>query len=235
MTRTEQWNRDTAIEQMAAEFLDKNFYPIFKDKAVVTRYTDLYHQVGGIDVSINKTNFDEKCKYQGLINKVLATPSFECSMNNKANQIQYGWFLNTDLSTDYYAIISLSCTVDDDRLLSSSSQISAADVLWVKKQDVIDFITSFDGYYGKITIDQLKKDIQQLRFDGDNNVTDIFGKHTVDSKGRARFKYPHKKYWLTYSTKKKEKPINLVMLRDDLEKLPHTRHFIVTKEKVVKA
>lgn len=105
----------------------------------------------------------------------------------------------------------------------------------MKKQDVLDYIQSFEGHYGKITISQLKKDIQQLRFDGDNNTTDIFGYHAVDSKGRARFKYPHKKYWLTYSTKLEEKPINLVMLRDDLEKLPHTRHFIVTKEKVVKA
>ena len=81
----------------------------------------------------------------------------------------------------------------------------------------------------------MKKDIQQLRFDGDNNVTDIFGYHAVDSKGRARFKYPHKKYWLTYSTTLEEKPINLVMHRDEIEKFPHTRHFIVTKEEVRKA
>ena len=106
---------------MAAEFLDKNFYPMFKDKAKVVRHTDTYHQFGGVDVSINNTNFDEKCKYQGLLNKVLATPGFECSMKNKANNIQDGWFLNSGLSTDYYAFISLSCNVDDDRRLSSSS------------------------------------------------------------------------------------------------------------------
>lgn len=234
MTRKQRWERDTAIEKMAAEFLDRYFYPIFKDKAPVTRYTDTYHQYGGVDVSISSINFDEKCKYQKLLNKVLATPSFECSLNNKANEIQDGWLLNDKLSTDYYAIISLSCTVDDDRQLSSSNQISAADVLWVKKQDVLDYIQSFEGHYGKITISQLKKDIQQLRFDGDNNVTDIFGYHVVDSKGRARFKYPHKKYWLTYSTTLEEKPINLVMHRDEIEKFPHTRHFIVTKEKVNK-
>ena len=121
MTRNQRWQRDSAVECMTAEFLDRYFYPIFKDKALVTRYADTYHQVGGIDVSISSVNFDEKCKYQGLLNKVLATPSFECSFNNKANQIQDGWLLNESLSTDYYAIISLSCTVDDDRQLSSSS------------------------------------------------------------------------------------------------------------------
>ena len=234
-TRQQKWNRDTEIEQMAAQFLDKYFYPRINPKHAITRYTDKWHQVGGIDVSINNINFDEKCKYQGLLNKVLATPGFECSMLNKAYQIQDGWFLNDNLSTDFYAIISLSCTVDDDRQLSSSSQISAAEVLWVYKKDVIDYVTSFEGHDGKITLEQLKRDAQQLRFTGDNNITDAFGNRAVDSKGRARFKYPHKKYWLTYSTKKEEKPINLVLLRDDLEKLPHTRHFIVTKEKVVKA
>ena len=234
-TRQQKWNRDTEIEQMAAQFLDKYFYPRINPKHPITRYTDKWHQIGGIDVSINNINFDEKCKYQGLLNKVLATPGFECSMLNKAYQVQDGWFLNDNLSTDFYAIISLSCTVDDDRQLSSSSQISAADVLWVYKKDVIDYVTSFEGHDGKITLEQLKRDAQQLRFTGDNNITDAFGNRAVDSRGRARFKYPHKKYWLTYSTKKEEKPINLVLLRDDLEKLPHTRHFIVTKEKVVKA
>ena len=234
-TRLQKWNRDTEIEQMAAQFLDKYFYPRINPKHTITRYTDKYHQVGGIDVSINNINFDEKCKYQGLLNKVLATPGFECSMLNKAYQIQDGWFLNDNLSTDFYAIISLSCTVDDDRQLSSSNQISAADVLWVYKKDVIDYVTSFEGHDGEITLEQLKRDAQQLRFNGDNNVTDAFGNRAVDSKGRARFKYPHKKYWLTYSTTKEEKPINLVLLRDDLEKLPHTRHFIVTKEEVRKA
>lgn len=166
---------------------------------------------------------------------MLVTPGFECSMLNKANEIQDGWFLNDNLSTDFYAIISLSCTVDDDRQLSSSSQISAVDVLWVYKKDVIDYVTSFEGHDGKITLEQLKRDAQQLRYNGDNNVTDVFGNKAVDSKGRARLKYPHQKYWLTYSTTKEEKPINLVLLRDDLEKLPHSRHFIATKEEVRKA
>lgn len=83
MTREQRWRRDTQIERMAAEFLDAYFYPALKAKVV--RYSDTYHQVGGIDVSINNINFDEKCKYQGLLNKVLETPGFECSMNNKAD------------------------------------------------------------------------------------------------------------------------------------------------------
>lgn len=62
----------------------------------------------------------------------------------------------------------------------------------------------------------------------------MYGRRAVDSKGRARFRYHHKKYWLTYTVSKEEKPINLVMLRKDILNFPHTKHFIVTKEKVNK-
>ncbi len=68
MTRADQWNRDAAIEQMAAAFLDANFYTMFDGKAAVQRYSDKYHQFGGVDVSINTTNFDEKCKCYGCLN-----------------------------------------------------------------------------------------------------------------------------------------------------------------------
>ena len=108
-------------------------------------------------------------------------------------------------------------------------------MLWLYKRDVIDYVTSFEGRDGKITIEQLKRDAETVRFNGDNHVTDAFGNRAVDSKGRARFKYPHRRYWLTYSTKLDERPVNLVMHREDLEKLPHSRHFIVTKEEVRKA
>jgi hypothetical protein len=53
--------------------------------------------------------------------------------------------------------------------------------------------------------------------------------------GKYRTKYSHKKFWLTYSSRKPEKPMNIVVPRATLESLPHSRHFIVTKGKVVKA
>lgn len=163
------------------------------------------------------------------MNKVAPFIGFECSLVNKANQLHTGWFLNSDLSTDYYAIIGLSATVSDDVQLSSSSQISAADVLWVKKQDVVDYVQSFDGNYGKITLQQISADASELRMHADIGYRDVFGNRTLDADGKARHKYPHRKYWLTYSTRMKEKPVNLVIPRDTLEKLPHTIHFVVTK------
>lgn len=40
---------------------------------------------------------------------------------------------------------------------------------------------------------------------------------------------------MTYSSWLAEKPVNLVVPRETLEKLPHSKHMIVTKEKVVRA
>jgi len=41
---------------------------------------------------------------------------------------------------------------------------------------MLDFIQSFNDLDGRITIKKLKKDIDTLRFDGDNDVPDVFGK-----------------------------------------------------------
>ena len=53
--------------------------------------------------------------------------------------------------------------------------------------------------------------------------------------GKYRHKYPHGKFWLTYSTRMHERPVNLIIPRGTLEKLPHSKHFIVHKGKIVRA
>ena len=121
MTREQQWERDIEIEQMVADFLDANFYPKFSKKANIKRYADTYHQFGGIDVSINTTNFDEKAKVKGCLNQVLDFVGLECSIMNKAGYVQDGWLFNNNLSTDFYAIIGLSATCFNDNQLTSST------------------------------------------------------------------------------------------------------------------
>ena len=104
-------------------------------------------------------------------------------------------------------------------------------MLWVKKSDIVECIETAIGK-GKLV-----EDVIEIRTRGDmKNISDIFGNHALDSKGKCRTKYAESKdFWLTYSTKLHERPVNLVMKREVLEKLPHTKHFIVTREKVVKA
>lgn len=235
MTRQQTWNRDTAIEKMAGEFLDKYFYPTFHDKAIVNRYYDKYHQYGGIDVQINQTNFDEKCKVWGCLNEVLKNPGMECSLVNKAGYVSEGWFLNDSLSTDYYAIIGLSTSVNDPTELTASSQISAADVLWVNKielKNYVKFQTSFD---------KIRSDAERLRIESDKIENDVNGfyaelpsilGYNKSKDGKYRTNYKHGLFWLTYSSRKHEKPVNLVIPRKTLLRFKKTRHWVVTKEKV---
>lgn len=85
----------------------------------------------------------------------------------------------------------------------------------MKKQDVIDMVEK------QMDIEQLKVDAQDLREDEIGAVG-----------GKNRKKYKHSKFWLTYSAWMPEKPVNLVVPRQNLEKLPHTKHIVATKEGV---
>ena len=212
MNRQQKYKADQLIEAGVAEFLDENFYS--KIEAPVQRWHDKQHQFAGIDVSIKNINFDEKTKIRGCLNQVLGFPSFEMSLLNKGGNVQDGWFMQ-NLSTDYYAYISVYSYGDDENAISASSQISACDVLWVKKQDVVSMVEE------QMPMQQLREDAEELREDDFMVFT------------KKRKTYKHKRFWLTFSSWLQEKPVNLVVPRDTLEKLPHSKHFIVHKNRKV--
>lgn len=212
MTRKEIYEADRKIEAGVATFLDKNFYSKFN--APVIRWDDTEHQFNGVDLTINNTHFDEKVKIRGCLNSVYAYPSFEVQFKNKGNQFQDGWLMQ-QLSTDYYTFIGVYSFTNDECSISNDNNISACDVLWVKKSDVLEMIEE------QMTTEQLKADAQELRED-------------YDLTQERRKRYSHRKFWLTYSPYFNEKPVNLVTTRQMLESLPHSKHFIVTREKVSK-
>ena len=215
MTRNQRYEADRKIEAGVAKFLDEHFYAVLKEKVPVTRWDDTEHQYAGIDLTINNTHFDEKVKIRGCLNSVYRYPSFELQLNNKGNCLQDGWFIDKQHTTDYYTYIGVYSYTNDECSISDDNNISACDVLWVKKQDVVDMVEE------QMTLDEVKEDASQLREDW-------------KATSERRKTYKHRKFWLTYSPYLAEKPVNLVTLRDSLEKLPHSRHFIITREKVTK-
>ena len=68
-----------------------------------------------------------------------------------------------------------------------------------------------------MTMEQLMEDAKELRRDVDEGGT-IFKK-----------RYPHGAFWLTLTTDKDERPVNLVIPRSTLETLS-VKKFIVTAE-----
>ena len=222
MTRTEQRKLDNLIEHNISKFLDENFWSKFPNGFI--RQTEKKYQFSGIDVTlITKNNlsvhFDEKAKTYHCLNSILQFPSFEISFVNRANQIQPGWFCQKNLSTDYYSFVGVY-TVDENNdinCLSSATSISAADMLWCKKQDVIDFVKQ------TTSLNDLYNDAKELRHQSKLNGVQ---KH--------RKRYENTNFWLTYSGQLFEKPVNLVMPRNTLETFKNSKHFYITKSEIKK-
>ena len=220
MTRDEKRKLDNLIEHNISKFLDENFWSKFPNGFI--RQTEKKYQFQGIDVTlICKNNlsvhFDEKSKIYGVLNQILQYPSFEISFVNRANQIQPGWFCQKNLSTDYYSFVGVN-TVNgnnDVNCLSSSTAISACDVLWVKKSDVIDFVKQ------DIQLSDLYNDANKLRAES-------------KSLGVAKNRKYYKNFWLTHSNRLFESPVNLVTQRNTLETFESSRHFVVSRHEIKK-
>ena len=220
MTRTQKRTLDNLIEKNISDFLDENFWSKFPNGFIRQHSKAL--QFSGIDVTLICKNslsvhFDEKSKVYGVLNSILQYPSFEISFLNRANQIQPGWFCQKNLSTDYYSFVGVYTVNENNDIncLSSSTAISACDMLCCKKQEVIDFVKQ------TTSLNDLYNDANKLRNES---------KSTRGSKHR---KY-YKNFWLTYSSNLFEKPVNLVMTRNTLENFKNSKHFYITKSEIKK-
>ena len=227
-------NMDYIIEKITNEFEDKYFWPRkLGDKlSCLARYTDTAHQFAGIDFTLKDVAFDEKVKYYGCLNGVCDMPGFELSFRNGIGDVQDGWLVANNLSTQYYSIVGLSATTNDIYALSSSQQITGIDILWIYKKELIDYINQLTP------IKQIIDDARQLRADSDTiegDEYDIFALPITSQRrrsedGKYRHRYEHSEFWLTYSSHLKEQPVNLVIPRETLLKFKAKRHFVVTRE-----
>lgn len=194
--------------------MDENFYMKTELSGHFERCYDKARQFAGCDVRLGNSYVDEKAKYKGkAFNCVYQYPSFELQLVDRGGNLREGWFAS-NLSTGYYCFIGISSTAPDDAHIPESEIISA-DLLFVKKTDVEELVESETG------MDRLMSDAQTLRDEG-----------VPDRRGMARLRYPHGKFWLTYSDGYEEKPVNMVVPRKTLEALPHSGHFAVTREGV---
>ena len=97
---------DEQFEKCVGEFLDECFYQKFNER--FKRIDDLSLQWKGIDVIATQKdgttfNIDEKSAAH-YVNSDLRTFAFEVSFLNKADRLNKGWLLNTDLETDCYLL-----------------------------------------------------------------------------------------------------------------------------------
>lgn len=128
------FSSDIKESEILENVLDEEIYPyIFKN---FDRKNDLKNQKLGIDIICNNVKIDEKAqiKYK---NSPLPTQAFEISfLSGRNNEERLGWFLNNDLETQVYAIISIvkADVKSQKESFKSSEQIEELEILYVSKK-----------------------------------------------------------------------------------------------------
>lgn len=133
--------------EVVEAFLDKEIYPLMFNS--VERKADLGSQFAGIDIIADGMKIDEKAQVN-YKNKNLPTNAFEISSLSKKpfyhdgvfdNHPVDGWFINEELETEKYLIISFTgvdgLEYDRDRM-HDPNQIHSIEAHLVDKYDLID-------------------------------------------------------------------------------------------------
>ena len=155
-------SKDMEAERELAKFLDKHLYT----KEIFTRSdrTDnAFTQIDGSDIIISIPSLgikdaivDEKASIY-YINKDLRTFVLEISFLNRGYQIQKGWFVNDQLSTQYYLMQWIKANVADPRQVKEGN-ITEIECVLVSKKKLKDYFER-EGY-DKTRLIQLS---QQMR------------------------------------------------------------------------
>ena len=155
-------SKDMEAERELAKFLDKHLYT----KEIFTRSdrTDnAFTQIDGSDIIISIPSLgikdaivDEKASIY-YINKDLRTFVLEISFLNRDYQIQKGWFVNDQLSTQYYLMQWIKANVADPRQVKEGN-ITEIECVLVSKKKLKDYFER-EGYdkthvRGSVTYDE---------------------------------------------------------------------------------
>ena len=200
------FSSDIKEAEILEKVLDKEIYPyIFK---TFDRKTDLKSQKLGIDIVCNNVNVDEKAqiKYK---NSPLPTQAFEVNfLSNRGSQEKLGWFLNNDLETQVYAIISIvkADVKSQKEPIKKVEQIEELEILYVPKKKLQRMILE------KIDRDTIFSTAKKMR------KKELPKSTTINS---IKF---------VYTDFLAEKPVNIVVHKKDL---PISKKIIWKKDKGV--
>ena len=177
---------------MDREFYVPRFGKAFRrtdDLATQMRGVDFYLEIGGRSVA-----FDEKAKEANYAGPV----GFEMTLE-KDGEEREGWFGGSWAEAEVIATITPEAAT---RYPKDPGAIGSAEVFWTSKKKLKAWAESFGR-----AMDGLMEDARALR-------------REVDAGGMEfRKRYPHGAFWLTLTTDKDERPVNLVVPRQTLERL----------------
>lgn len=201
-------SKDMEAERELAKFLDKHLYT----KEIFTRSdrTDnAFTQIDGSDIIISIPSLgikdaivDEKASIY-YINKDLRTFVLEISFLNRGYQIQKGWFVNDQLSTQYYLMQWIKANVADPRQVKEGN-ITEIECVLVSKKKLKDYFER-EGY-DKTRLIQLS---QQMR-----------------ASQQKMLAPSGKPYRFFFTQNLAEKPVNILLNKEEYIRLGEFHYFV---------
>ena len=216
------WCIDKKFEETSVEFLRKKTN-ILKELGTKEIVKDRDRQLKGIDLVCDiprifpKSFFKKKDRNVDIksIAKVIPTFSFEISGNASSKQV--GWLCNDALATDYYLIVyhqiedeSMSYKINKQKM--TIDNIIYTKALLIKKEKLINLLKE---ELHEVSIEKIVEDIR-------NQSEDKKGirRYIIDNSGKLKEKGSEDtKFYFTVSNQLREKPVNVIIKRQFLEKI----------------
>ena len=201
-------SKDMEAERELAKFLDKHLYT--KDIFTRSDRTDnASTQIDGSDIIISIPSLgirdaivDEKASIY-YINKDLRTFVLEISFLNRGYQIQEGWFVNDQLSTQYYLMQWIKANVADPWQVKEGN-ITEIECVLVSKKKLKDYFER-EGY-DKTRLIQLS---QQMR-----------------ASQQKMLAPSGKPYRFFFTQNLAEKPVNILLNKEEYIRLGEYHYFV---------
>lgn len=201
-------SKDMEAERELAKFLDKHLYT--KDIFTRSDRTDnAFTQIEGSDIIISIPSLgirdaivDEKASIY-YINKDLRTFVLEISFLNRGYQIQEGWFVNDQLSTQYYLMQWIKANVADPWQVKEGN-ITEIECVLVSKKKLKDYFER-EGY-DKTRLIQLS---QQMR-----------------ASQQKMLAPSGKPYRFFFTQNLAEKPVNILLNKEEYIRLGEFHYFV---------
>ena len=206
--------RDMEAERELARYLDKNLYTqnIFTR---AERTDDPGLQMEGSDIilsvpslNINDAVVDEKASIY-YINKDLKTFVLEISFLNRGLHYSEGWFIDDSLLTDYYLMQWIKADVEDPWQVKESN-ITEIECVLVSKAKLKAYFEE-EGY----TKERLLQIAQEMR-----------------ASRQVMNTPPGKPYRFYYSIKLAEKPVNILLNKEEYIRLSEFHQFVKPNDNI---
>lgn len=182
------------LEQVLADYLDRNLYTIQNGLYPSERYTDKSSQTKGLDISTPMGEVDEKMAVS-YINKEIDTFSLELVTLNRKRSEMKGWFVNEELENTHYILGWIKAKKNSNITLEDIIQV---EVVIVSKDKLKAYINKY--------FDLSRIDYAHTLFKNGVSVKDVNNKMGLNMDKH--------KFILYYSPKLTEKPMNLILKKE---------------------